>query len=686
MQEALISVIIPIYNTATYLRRCILSAREQTYCNLEILLVDDGSTDESSRICDEAAAEDSRIQVIHRPNGGLSAALNCGLDRATGEYIFILDGDDAIDARTIEILYDAAISTGSDVACSGYFDGMRYIYCLPDKEVLPSKEALTRMLSRQGLDSNMAGKLVRSSLFRDIHFPVGRLFENVPVTYRLIMNAETIVLTGFGGYFVSIREGSLTRSPFEKKHMDFIIFTKELADNFSEQSDIRPYADCFYYDALVTTALRAYVNPLDRRSAEVKSVISSFKKSFLSIVRNKYLSRRQKILAILCRFHLIRPLWGIYSRLRARRISRISRSKEKKKSGILLVAPNGLSPTGGVERVCYYLHRVFSRYGEVRVVTNDDVIRKYRFLESRILRKNPVLICAMMSWYINRIRSRTDLVVSNGYAAPFVAADILFQHGTMRAYADAFGRKRIDIRRVTELLERSAARKAKRIFVVAQHVSDEITRFYHAKLSKIRVINNCVDTEIFTPNPEKVFDPANIRILFCGRLDKAKGLDQLVQIAQCIENRKGFRLIIATTGELNTDRFAGLEKTRISVKIPVDELRTFYNSGDVLLLPSVYEGFEMVTTESLSCGVPVVGNQVGAIDELLSRKAPGVYRLNSDVPDEILSQLQTVAAEFSEISRRNHLHSYMERNFGVPIYEACIDRNIAQLFSQRKDV
>ena len=687
MNEApLISLIIPIYNTEKYLKRCIQSAMKQTYQKIEIILVDDGSTDESPAICNLASLEDNRVKVFHKLNGGISSALNYGLDHMTGDFILFLDGDDELAQETIATLYQAAMSSGANIACCGYYDSMRHIYCHPNLEVLSSRDALTRMLSRNGLDSNTAGKLIKSTLFRDIRFPEGKIYENVPVTYQLILRSPHIVLTGFCGYYVTIREGSLTRSPFQKRDLDGITLTKELAEYFSSQPEIKPYADCFYFDALVSTTLRAYVNPLDRRSEEVNYVKSIFKRTFIPVVRCKYLSRRQKILAILCRFCLIRPLWAIYTHIRARRISRMNRKKRELKSGILLIAPNGLSSTGGVERVCYYLHRVFQQYGEVRVITNEDITMRYPFLEHRIIRRNSVLVCVMMSYYVNRIKTKSDIVISNGYAAPFVSADVLVQHGTMRAYADAFGRKRIDIRRVTECLEKSATRKAKQIFVVAQHVREEIIRFYHARPEKIKTINNCVDSDIFAPNPDKTFNTSEIRILFCGRLDKAKGLEVLVQVAQYIEQRSGFFLYIATTGDLNTDRFTDLSKTKVSVKIPVNELKAFYNSGDVLLLPSMYEGFEMVTTESLSCGVPVIGNRVGAIDELLSKGSPGIYQLTSTNPEDILQQVKTVAEDFSQHQSRNQLHAYMEKNFSVPVYEASIDKSIAHLFSSRKEV
>lgn len=111
-----ISVIIPIYNVEKYLSDCVESVLKQTYTDLEIILVDDGSQDASGQICDDYAKQDSRVQVIHKKNGGLSSARNAGIDQATGQYFFFLDSDDWIAENALELLYKEIKSTGSDLA------------------------------------------------------------------------------------------------------------------------------------------------------------------------------------------------------------------------------------------------------------------------------------------------------------------------------------------------------------------------------------------------------------------------------------------------------------------------------------------------------------------------------------------------------------------------------------------
>ncbi|MFA6343015.1 MAG: glycosyltransferase family 2 protein, partial [Fibrobacteraceae bacterium] len=116
----LISVIIPVYNGESYLRQCIESIQGQTYAPLEIILVDDGSTDGSGKLCDEYGNADSRIQVIHQNNQGLSGARNRGLRQCSGEYIAFVDGDDAVSEDYLEFLWTQIHLTGADISCCGF--------------------------------------------------------------------------------------------------------------------------------------------------------------------------------------------------------------------------------------------------------------------------------------------------------------------------------------------------------------------------------------------------------------------------------------------------------------------------------------------------------------------------------------------------------------------------------------
>ena len=183
MQTPLISVIVPVYNVEPYLRRCVDSILRQTYRNLEILLVDDGSTDRSGTICDACAQQDTRVKVIHQKNGGLSAARNCGLETARGEYISFVDSDDLINDRMIETLYRDLAGQGADISAVGYrmFENQEELR--PEEITAPvqcmtGKEALRRILVSEEIGDFAWNKLYKKILFQTIRYPEGRVFED----------------------------------------------------------------------------------------------------------------------------------------------------------------------------------------------------------------------------------------------------------------------------------------------------------------------------------------------------------------------------------------------------------------------------------------------------------------------------------------------------------------------------
>lgn len=225
--EELVSVIVPVYKVEKYLERCILSIVNQTYKNLEIILVDDGSPDGCPGICDEWALKDSRIRVIHRENGGLSAARNSGIDAAQGDYIALVDSDDFIAEDFIDTLLTACKETGSDMA------QCRYEYVAGDRltkdkekiepmEVFTGKEMIAGMSWRDGAYNVVAwNKLYKSSLFSHIRYPEGRIHEDEATTHRLFYQAERVafVYRYLYGYYTG--GSSITRDSFSYKRLDW---------------------------------------------------------------------------------------------------------------------------------------------------------------------------------------------------------------------------------------------------------------------------------------------------------------------------------------------------------------------------------------------------------------------------------------------------------------------------------
>lgn len=228
----LISIIVPVYQVKKYLGECVESLRNQTYTNLEIFLVDDGSTDGSGELCDQYAAKDDRIRVVHQENQGPSAARNAGLDRAKGEYIAFVDSDDVVLPDFIEILYELTGKYHADIAACAY------VKCFTEnlaevkewqngKEWCMSSEQMLRQWHGRykKLETIAWNKLYRKYVFdagkaRGIRFPVGRKLEDVLTSHLIVANAKRIALTMRGLYLYRIRPGSRASQSRTAEHMN----------------------------------------------------------------------------------------------------------------------------------------------------------------------------------------------------------------------------------------------------------------------------------------------------------------------------------------------------------------------------------------------------------------------------------------------------------------------------------
>lgn len=233
MKQPLVSVIVPIYKVEPYLRRCLDSIVKQTYTNLEIILVDDGSPDGCPQICDEYAAKDKRIVVIHKENGGLSDARNAGLDICKGEYISFVDSDDWTNENYIANLLDIITKNKADIAIA---ENIRTDGCFePSKgnisiNVYTPQNALKHLFSQNHIAFTVSwGKLYKKELFSTLRFPKGKFHEDEFTTYLLFYNSKKLVYTSQILYFYYQRTDSIvsTRHPwdvlefFEQRYLFF---------------------------------------------------------------------------------------------------------------------------------------------------------------------------------------------------------------------------------------------------------------------------------------------------------------------------------------------------------------------------------------------------------------------------------------------------------------------------------
>lgn len=240
MQRPLISIIVPIYKVESYLRRCLDSIVNQTYTNLEIILVDDGSPDKCFQICDEYANRDNRIIVIHKENGGLSDARNAGLDICKGEYISFVDSDDWVSLEYVNELYSSIKETCADIAIVNHKHTITY----PAEEyqekrcikLFSKQQALFELIAKQHQPFVVSwGKLYRKELFNDIRFPVGKYHEDEFTSHLLISRASKIACSSKILYFYYQRLDSITN----QNHIADIIEAFENRLNFTIANNLK---------------------------------------------------------------------------------------------------------------------------------------------------------------------------------------------------------------------------------------------------------------------------------------------------------------------------------------------------------------------------------------------------------------------------------------------------------------
>lgn len=298
-----ISVIVPIYNVEKYLKRCVESILKQTYQNIEVILVDDGSSDGSGKICDQFAERDDRIKVIHKKNGGMSDARNAGLDMATGEYIAFVDSDDWISSVMFERLYAALKKHGTElVVCEPIYAYETYI----DEQQLSGKsfelnkrEAMELLIEDRKFRSVVWNKLYAKRLWSDIRFPKGKHYEDVHIVYKIYDMCEKIAFLDQGLYYYFQRSQSIVHSANIESHMELVYAVEERAKFLQlKYPDMLPRLSASVISAVLIVYREAgiYQIKLDKDTKKyMRKKIDTYKNKDMF----QYLSPRMKIEYIL---------------------------------------------------------------------------------------------------------------------------------------------------------------------------------------------------------------------------------------------------------------------------------------------------------------------------------------------------------------------------------------------------
>ncbi|MDR7073364.1 glycosyltransferase family 2 protein [Fictibacillus barbaricus] len=301
-----ISIIVPVYNIAQYLRKCLDSILAQTFKNFELIVVNDGSTDDSGLICEEYALKDARVKVINKKNGGLSSARNVGIKMAAGKYLGFVDGDDWILKDMYQNLYELCIETKSDIAiCTMLREIDNKIVYLNRKEFiteLDNVEAMRQLFKGDLYRFAVWNKLYNKKCFENIQFPEGRIHEDLSTSYKVFANAKKVVFTNYSGYIYVKRESSILTSIYSNKRLDAFIGWDEIIQYMDQKYPqlSKEYISCFVYWCIDNIFYILNQVLLKEKQLEYLNVIKKYiRKHFKEIIRSSELSFKSKFIITL---------------------------------------------------------------------------------------------------------------------------------------------------------------------------------------------------------------------------------------------------------------------------------------------------------------------------------------------------------------------------------------------------
>ena len=254
-----ISIIVPVYNIEEYIEKCVKSIKKQTYENLEIILVDDGSTDTAGKICDELAEKDKRIKVIHKKNGGLSSARNEGMKNATGKYICFIDGDDYVREDYCEVLYNALINNNADISAVSYKEIKNSKTRIYNSAARSKKEFDDKCTMYSGDEIIIQflhwknfriawNKLYKAEVIRNQWFKEGATFEDMFFNYKVLSRIQRLAYVNSPCYYYIRRDGSISTTYSEKNLNDF---AEAIIDVFNGVKERFPQLNKHNYYALL---------------------------------------------------------------------------------------------------------------------------------------------------------------------------------------------------------------------------------------------------------------------------------------------------------------------------------------------------------------------------------------------------------------------------------------------------
>ena len=318
--EELISVIVPVYNVEKYIKKCIDSILRQTYCNIEIILIDDESKDKSGIICDQYAKIDNRIKVIHKENTGISDVRNLGIKLANGKYITFIDSDDYVEDDYVEFLYNLIIKNNVKISITShtaiYNTGLKLQEATNEFSVIDSKTAIERTLYEEGINISPWGKMYEKTVFDKVQYPVSKNYEDTAVTCKLFSQVDKVAIGSVSKYYYIIREDSISRVKDFSQKMDLITCANDMGEYILKQyPDLGKAVNRRIMYAYLST-LSQLANLKERHPKEQKEIMTYINTHRKQILEDERIpSRDRKALEITkLGFNVYKIFWHLYKK------------------------------------------------------------------------------------------------------------------------------------------------------------------------------------------------------------------------------------------------------------------------------------------------------------------------------------------------------------------------------------
>ena len=316
-EKPLISVVMPVYNKTEYLPDCMETLLSQTYSNLEILLVDDGSTDGTAQMCDDYAGKDPRVRALHKENGGVSDARNYGIAHASGEYITQVDPDDTVDPTYVEYLYDLLVKYDAPMSlCQHrvlFHNGRVEDFGAPGDRAANAEWCLERMLYHNVIDVSCWAKLCHRSLYEGFSYPKGKIFEDHAATYRLFMKSPVIAVGFESRYNYIMHDVSIVHDSFSPSKLDLLPATDHMGRDI-----LKTYPHL--YRAVLRRRVYARLSTINQMlytreyAGEKKKMIAFVREHAGEILSDPKAPKRDKAAVLLLRagYPVYRAAWKSY--------------------------------------------------------------------------------------------------------------------------------------------------------------------------------------------------------------------------------------------------------------------------------------------------------------------------------------------------------------------------------------